>query len=67
MKPLKAKELRKLTSDELITKYNELKNKLFDLKMKKAFGQVEDTALIRIIRRDIAKILTVLKEKGVKL
>ncbi len=67
MKPIKAKELRKLTNDELITKYNELKNKLFDLRMKKAFGQIEDTASIRIIRRNIAKILTVLREKGVKL
>ncbi|MEO0150789.1 MAG: 50S ribosomal protein L29 [candidate division WOR-3 bacterium] len=67
MKPLKAKELRKLTNDELIVKYNELKNKLFDLKIKKTFGQVEDTASIRIIKRDIARILTILNERGVKL
>jgi large subunit ribosomal protein L29 len=67
MKPLKAKELRKLTNDELIVKYNELKNKLFDLKMKKTFGQVEDTASIRIIKRDIARILTILNERGIKL
>jgi len=67
MKPSKAKELRKLTNDELIVKYNELKNKLFDLKMKKTFGQIEDTASIRIIRRDIARILTILNERGIKL
>lgn len=67
MKPLKAKELRKLTNDELIVKYNELKNKLFDLKMKKTFGQVENTASIRIIKRDIARILTILNERGIKL
>ncbi len=67
MKPLKAKELRKLTNDELIVKYNELKNKLFDLKIKKTFGQIEDTAAIRIIRRDIARILTILNERGIKL
>jgi len=67
MKPLKAKELRKLTNDELIAKYNELKNKLFDLKIKKTFGQVEDTAAIRIIKKDIARILTILNERGVKL
>ncbi|MEO0144840.1 MAG: 50S ribosomal protein L29 [candidate division WOR-3 bacterium] len=59
--------MRKLTNDELIVKYNELKNKLFDLKIKKTFGQVEDTASIRIIKRDIARILTILNERGVKL
>jgi len=67
MKPLKAKELRKLTNDELIAKYNELKNKLFHLKIKKTFGQVEDTAVIRIIKKDIARILTILNERGIKL
>ncbi len=67
MKPLKAKELRKLTNDELIVKYNDLKNKLFDLKIKKTFGQVEDSASIRVIKRDIAKILTILNERGIRI
>lgn len=66
MKPLKAKDLRKLTNDELRVKYNELKNKLFDAKIKKTFGQLEDTASIRIIKRDIAKVLTILNERGIK-
>ncbi|MCS7245574.1 MAG: 50S ribosomal protein L29 [candidate division WOR-3 bacterium] len=67
MKPLKAKDLRKLTNDELKVKYNELKNKLFEARIKKTFGQLEDTASIRIIKRNIAKILTILNERGIKI
>ncbi|MCX7947944.1 MAG: 50S ribosomal protein L29 [candidate division WOR-3 bacterium] len=67
MKPLKAKDLRKLTNDELKVKYNELKNKLFEARIKKTFGQLEDTASIRIIKRSIAKILTILNERGIKI
>ncbi len=67
MKPIKAKELREMTDEELKTKYNELKKLLFDLRTKHRFGQLEDTSSIRITKRNIARVLTILRERGIKL
>ncbi len=67
MKPLKAKDLRELSNEELIQKYRELKKELFDMRIKHRFGQLENTAAIRIVKRNIARILTILNERGIKL
>ncbi len=67
MKPLKARDLRELSDEELIQKYRELKKELFDMRIKHRFGQLEDTASLRIIRRNIARVLTILNERGIKL
>lgn len=58
-----AKEIRELSSEELSSKVKELKLELFNLKLQKTLGQLQDTSKIRTVKRDIAKIKTILTEK----
>lgn len=58
-----AKEIRELSSEELSSKVKELKLELFNLKLQKTLGQLQDTAKIRTVKRDIAKMKTILTEK----
>ena len=61
---MKNKEVKKLSIDELKNKSALLKKDLFNLRFKKVNGQLEDTAKVSVIKKDIAKILTRLnKEK----
>ncbi|HUU50284.1 MAG TPA: 50S ribosomal protein L29 [Nitrospinota bacterium] len=61
---MKASELRELTIEELTNKGKELKNELFNLKFQDATGQIGNPIRIRIVRRDIARIETILNEKN---
>jgi large subunit ribosomal protein L29 len=58
-----AKELRDLSNDELQTKAADLKKELFNLRFQQAMGQIENPMRLRMLRRDIAKTKTILKEK----
>ena len=60
---MKTKDLRSLQAQELIEKEKTLKKELFDLNFQKRHGRVEKPGRFRMIRRDIARILTLLKEK----
>ncbi|TDT70671.1 LSU ribosomal protein L29P [Hypnocyclicus thermotrophus] len=60
---MKAAELRNLETQELITKSKELKEELFNLKFQLSLGQLTNTAKIREIRREIARIKTIIKER----
>jgi large subunit ribosomal protein L29 len=60
---MKAKELRDLALAELATKGRELRDQLWNARMKKATGQLENIAMLRTLRRDIARVETVLREK----
>ena len=60
---MKAKELRELTPEELRTELRQQEQALFNLRMQLASGQLDDSSKIRKVRRDIARILTVLREK----
>lgn len=60
---MKAKELRELTSEQLTEKLNEFKSELFSLRFQLATGQLQNTARIKTVRRDIAKVKTVLAER----
>jgi large subunit ribosomal protein L29 len=60
---MKAGELRDLTVSDLAAKGRELRDQLWNARMKKATGQLENTALLRTLRRDIARVETVLREK----
>ena len=62
---MKIKELTNLTEDELITKEKELKKDLFDMESHRQMGRVEKPASFRNLRRDIARILTILNEREV--
>ncbi|OPY06404.1 MAG: 50S ribosomal protein L29 [Syntrophus sp. PtaB.Bin001] len=63
---MKAKEWRELTPEEIRQKNKELLEELFNLRMRSASGQLESTAALGKIKRDIARAKTVLREKGVK-
>ncbi len=64
---MEARELRKLSNEELVKKLGELKQKLFKLRFKKKIEGLKNVMEIRQTRRDIARVLTVLRERGVKL
>ena len=60
---MKNKEINKLTSDQLNTKFNSLKKDLFNFRFRKVNGQLEDTAKFSQLRKDIAKFLTAINKK----
>jgi len=55
---MKNKEIKKLTVDEVKNKINALKKDLFNFRFRKVNGQLEDTAKVSSIRRDIARLMT---------
>ncbi len=59
----KADDVRAKTADELNTQLQTLKKEQFNLRFQRANGQVENTGRIRSLRRDIARIETVLTEQ----
>ena len=61
---MKAVELRDLSLEELETKSRDLRGELFNVKVKRSTGQLENTALLRQLRRDVARVETVLREKS---
>ncbi|MBI3354218.1 MAG: 50S ribosomal protein L29 [Nitrospirota bacterium] len=60
---MKPKELRDLTIEELDNKEKELRKEFFNLKFQLAAGRVESPARFTQVRRDVARVKTVLKEK----
>lgn len=60
----KATDYREMTDDELASTHREAGETLFNLKMQQTLGQLENTARIREVRRDIARIQTVLNERA---
>ena len=56
-------ELRDLSLDELRTKEHELDDQLFRLRIQKSMGHLEAPAKVRGVRKDLARIKTVLREK----
>ena len=63
---MKNKEIIKLSKDELNKKINVLKKDLFNFRFRKVNGQMEDTAKVSSIKKDIAKLLTRLNVKDKK-
>ena len=63
---MKVKELRELNSNELVQKERAFKKELFDLNYQRKLGTVEKNARFRLLRRDIARILTILRERETK-
>ena len=63
---MKAAELRDLAADELGVKERELTDQLFRMRIQKAMGQLESPEKIRTVRRDLARIKTVLRLKRTK-
>jgi large subunit ribosomal protein L29 len=60
---MKIAEIRELGVDELRTKEKDLDDQLFRLRIQKSMGQLEAPAKVREVRRDLAKVKTILREK----
>ncbi len=63
---MKATEIREFTKEELVTKELELKDQLFKLRFQHTLGQLENSVKMKTVRRDIAKIKTILIEMSKK-
>ena len=61
---MKASELRKLNAKELNAKLKDLKQELFNLRFQHAINQLDNPHKISDVKRDIARVLTVLQEKA---
>jgi large subunit ribosomal protein L29 len=61
---MKASDLRTKTDDELKTELQGLRKEAFNLRFQKATGQLENTARVRQVRRDIARINTLLGQRA---
>jgi large subunit ribosomal protein L29 len=56
-------DLRVMTDDQLNDEALKLKKERFNLRFQKASGQLQDTARVRVVRRDIARVLTVAAQR----
>ncbi len=61
---MRATELRELTVDELEQREAELKRKLFNLRFQRASGELDNTAELKKTRHDIARVMTVIRERA---
>ena len=59
---MKAAEIRKLSASELDAKLRELKDELFKLRFQQAINQLDNPMRISAVKKDIARVLTVLRE-----
>ncbi len=60
---MKIKELQGLSSEELVQKQQTFKKDIFDLNYQRRMGNVEKPSRFRLLKRDIARIMTVLRER----
>ncbi|KAB1909156.1 50S ribosomal protein L29 [Micromonospora tulbaghiae] len=60
---VKASELRELSDEELVTKLREAKAELFNLRVQGATGQLDNNRRLQVIRREIARIYTIMRER----
>jgi len=61
---MKARELRDLNVEELLSQKKQLQEALFNLKFQQSIGQLENVSRIKATQKDIARIFTVLRERG---
>ena len=64
---MKAKEMRNLSVSELEQKLAELKEELFNLRFQLATGQLDNPMRIRDVRRDIARVKTIIRERALNI
>lgn len=60
---MESKNLRDLTIDELNEKHRQYKEELFNLRFQNAIGQLKNTSRIKDVRKTIARVLTIVREK----
>jgi large subunit ribosomal protein L29 len=59
----KISKFKEMANDQLVEAYNQAKEELFNLKSQKVTGQLKNTARIPLVKKDIARIKTLLREK----
>ncbi len=64
---MKANEVRKLTDTELEQRLSELKEELFNLRFQLATGQLDNPMRIRAVRKDIARVKTIMRERALNI
>lgn len=62
---MKAAEVHNLKDDELVAKLIEARQEAFNLRFRHATGELENTARLRQARKDVARLLTVARERGI--
>ncbi|MDG4789959.1 50S ribosomal protein L29 [Plantactinospora sp. WMMB334] len=60
---VKASELRELSEEELVSRLREAKAELFNLRVQGATGQLDNNRRLQVIRREIARIYTIMRER----
>ena len=60
---MKPAEIRDLSLNELQTKARDFRNEAFNIRIKRSTGQLENTARLKQLRRDIARVETIMREK----
>ncbi len=63
---MKAKEIHDMTNEELANKLVSLKEELFNLRFRHATGQLENPNVLAVVRKDIARVKTVIRERELK-
>jgi large subunit ribosomal protein L29 len=61
---MKPAEIRELSLNEMQTKAQDLRSEAFNIRIKRSTGQLENTARLKQLRRDIARVETIMREKG---
>lgn len=60
---MKGKDLKELTKEELLKKKKDTKEELFNLRFQHSTGQLENTARLKLLKKDVAKIETIIRQK----
>ena len=63
---MRAKEIRDLTNDEARQKEQDVAEQLFRLRLRKSTGQLENPMLVRHLRRDLARLKTIQRERTLR-
>jgi large subunit ribosomal protein L29 len=64
---VKASEVHNMRDDELVERISQTREEQFALRLQHATGELENTSRITEVRRDVARLLTVAKERGIDL
>jgi large subunit ribosomal protein L29 len=63
---MKAQEIHNMTNEELAKKLGDLKEELFNLRFRHATGQLENPNVLNTVKKDIARVKTVIREREIK-
>ncbi len=63
---MKAQEIHNMTNEELAKKLGDLKEELFNLRFRHATGQLENPNVLHTVKKDIARVKTVIREREIK-